>query len=579
MKGKRRTAERSGTRKSVELATGGPLYVLADGLAAAAEAGNQVLAALGLTSLAALLQGAPPVALVRPGQVLALQASGPLPPRAALVGNPGPGIEVDGDRLLAGRLGYLQMDAGQLSVLGPLWISQDRMAAVLLLLDGSAVDSIEPAWIEALLDAAGVSYGRIAEPGVDDSDADPRAIAIARGDLPGDSTDGRLEYHVVIGSRAGTLLADGSIDLRERNGTVAVTAGQRICTLVDPITGTCGRDVLGVPVAVREPSLFALEEGANTTCEAIEGGKQISAAIDGVIIFEGTKLSVNPALTVRGDVDFEVGNIDVGDDVIIQGSVLSGFRVRAGGSVMVSGVVEVGAVIEAGRHIVVAQGIIGETTTVTAGADVETRYVQGARILAGGTVRIGSFLYNARVQADGDIVVSAAGGERAGTIVGGEALAGRRLEARRLGSPRAAATVVGLQPPMELAVRLGRLRQAVDYCQTQALRILRSLGMASPDAVSIQRALASAAPARRQQLVDLLRKLSELLKAKDEAETALVAAEGEVTQFLTGAVVIVRERAEADVELRLGTFVRRLEDAVTAARFVWTADGIRQKGI
>ncbi len=66
---------------------------------------------------------------------------------------------------------------------------------------------------------------------------------------PVHGSDGRIEYAVDLDKRAGRLLPDGSIDLRERNSAVAVTNSQVGARIVRSTAGEVGSDVRGEVLA------------------------------------------------------------------------------------------------------------------------------------------------------------------------------------------------------------------------------------------------------------------------------------------------------------------------------------------
>jgi uncharacterized protein (DUF342 family) len=73
----------------------------------------------------------------------------------------------------------------------------------------------------------------------------PSAVCVARATPPVHGSDGRIVYAVDLGLRAGKLLEDGSIDLRERNSTIAVTADQEVSLIVHATVVEIGYDVRG----------------------------------------------------------------------------------------------------------------------------------------------------------------------------------------------------------------------------------------------------------------------------------------------------------------------------------------------
>ena len=99
------------------------------------------------------------------------------------------------------------------------------------------------AFVDALT-AAGVQHGIMDEAihGLCLSGADhktPRARP-RRATPPVHGGDGSIEYSVDLDKRAGRLLPDGSIDLRERNSAVVVTTGQIFARVTGSTVGEDG---------------------------------------------------------------------------------------------------------------------------------------------------------------------------------------------------------------------------------------------------------------------------------------------------------------------------------------------------
>lgn len=93
---------------------------------------------------------------------------------------------------------------------------------------------------------------------------------------------------------------------------------------------------------------------------------------------------MHSVFTVIGDVDFDVGNIDIPGDVEIRGLVGSGSSVTVGGTISVAGTTEPGATLQVGGDVLVGQGILGEKTCV----------------IADGDITVSSYIFNGRVSAD-----------------------------------------------------------------------------------------------------------------------------------------------------------------------------------
>ena len=551
-----------------------PEYVLLPELEPAAARSSAVRQALTEKTIDAVCADAPTVPLVQPDQVLARRRTAKAKDGAQgrlVVRSPGTNVREEGNALVATRLGYLVVRGAALSVVPALWVSPDAMEAYLLDFSSGSREVFREQWLTDLAADAGIAAGL----DVTASEAPGRARVAARGRAPVHGEAGRPEFTADLGRRAGKILADGTIDLRERNATVAVRTGDEVGILIPPTQGVAGFTVRGEPLPAEDGGDCPLAAGEGIRAEPVEGGRtRLVAEADGVIAVKDGEVRVNSVFVVNGDVDYAVGNIESGQDVQIIGTVRSGFEVRAGGSVTIGGVVEAGAEVHAGGDVVVARGILGQDTKVAAQGDVTTRFVQNATVMARGDLTVGSYLYNAQVRTGGSVVVKAGGGERGGSIVGGQVIAAERVVARRLGSGSTDHTVVGVRPRPELAHRLEKAQEAIAYCESNALRILRTLGINTPSADALRQLLTKATPLRRQQLTKLVRQLSELLHSKERAVVEATRAESEMEQALAAARIIATDAAMANVELRIGAHSLVREERLSRPRFAWSRMGI-----
>jgi len=560
---------------------GPPEYALLRELEPAVAQAAAVREALSAEDIETVRQAAPAVSLVLPGQVLARRCrtasetgDGRLPVRSA-----GDHVQVQDDALVSLTVGYAALQGSQVSVLPALWVAPDAAAAHLAVFDPATAPRLEPAWLAALLTTGGVTHGIDTEAVEAGAAGGLKAAGgypvLARGQAPVDGVAGGVELTVSLVRRAGTVMEDGSIDLRERNAAVAIRAGEEVGCVVASRPGEPGYTVRGEELPAADCAAGALGIGSGVREElADDGSTRLVAEVDGVVAVADDKVSVNTVFAVSGDVDYQVGNIESGQDVQISGSVRPGFKVRAGGSVTIGGLVEAGAEVRAGGDVVAARGIVGENTKVVARGSVECRFVQNSTVVAGGNLLVGSFLYNGYVRVGGDVLVRSGGGERGGSIVGGQVFAGRRLEARRVGSGSTDRTVVGVRPKPELNAKIDRAREAVTYCETNALRILRTLGLEAPSARGIRQLLDRAAPGRRAQLTLLVRQLDELLKNKERAGEELQRATAEMDAVLGAARIVASEAVMPHVELRMGVYSRVMDDRLPRASLAWSVLGI-----
>ena len=127
----------------------------------------------------------------------------------------------------------------------------------------------------------------------------------------------------------------------------------------------------------------------------------------------------------------------------IKGNVKSGFTVRATGDIIIHGVVE-NAFVESGGQIIVKQGIHGmHKGVLKAGTNVMAKYIENAKVYAGGFVEAEAIL-NSDVSATGEVRVKG----KKGLINGGTIRAGKSIEVQYAGTEMGTFTTleVGIDP-------------------------------------------------------------------------------------------------------------------------------------
>jgi uncharacterized protein (DUF342 family) len=517
-------------------------------------------------SIDGLLTGGHAADLVMPGEYV-------IPSQAEPALDAGEGTEARDGALFAQRLGYLYVADNCARVVSPVYVSQDNSTAYLLCLRGLRPwPALQPQWIQAALQAAEVSHGVLLENIADlctDLGTDPsfpEAPTVAAATPVQHGSDGRIDYCVDFDKRAGQLLDDGSIDLRERNSAVAVVTGQVVARVVGSTPGQDGCDVRGVAVPAAQGSDPELLPGENVRLKtAADGGRSLVAEIDGNLAVESETIHVRSVFTVAGDVDYDVGNIDVPGDVEIQGLVASGFSVKAGGTIPVTGTTEPGATLQAQGDVLVGQGILGEQTRVIAGGSVTTKFIQNSSVAAGADITVGCYIFNGRVRSgNGTVHVEDRGGGRGGSIVGGQVFAAVAIDIHRLGSAETDRTLLGIAANLEMQRKVKALRQAHQKLSTQVAGTQAALGITSPnDRDQLARLLARTPAQQLDQIEKQLKELRADLPRVGELQQSIEALEASNEQQLNGGRVRVRESVFSDVQIQIGSQIRQVTESIS----------------
>ena len=329
------------------------------------------------------------------------------------------------------------------------YISDDGMAAYITVYGpknngrGLTMQGI----LAALKDAGvveGIEFGRLPE--CLKSENWERPMLVAKGTPAQDGIDGRLEYQFMKPTNKvkPVELEDGKVDFRNLNLFVNVSQGEILVLRTPPMPGVPGITVTGRTLAARAGKNLPLPRGKNTVPN--EDNTELRAAIDGHVMIVGGKVTVHTVLEISGNIDYSTGNIDYTGNVRIRGNITAGFTVKAGGDIEVNGVIE-GATVIAEGNIMVKNGIAGgHKGMVKAGGSLFTRFVENARVEVEGDVIISEAIIQSVVSANQCIRVEG----NKGVVVGGILQAGQEISARVIGSALSPQTIleVGLNPQL-----------------------------------------------------------------------------------------------------------------------------------
>ena len=272
-----------------------------------------------------------------------------------------------------------------------------------------------------------------------------RPLLAAEGQYPRNGRDAYIEYKVRVDKSKVQFEEDdsGKVDFRNLELLENVVAGQLLAVKVPAEEGIPGRTITNRVIPAKSGKDTSIKYGKGTILS--EDGTELTAEINGQVVFKLGRISVEPVYVVGGDVSLETGNIVFLGSVIVQGSVLDNFEVKAAGNVEVKGTVQK-ANIEAEGDIIVHQGISGkeEARVESTGGSIFAKFVQNSNLIAEKNVVVPEGILHSNVDA-GEKIYSI--GRRA-KIAGGVIRAGDEVNARFLGAEGATRTIirVGINP-------------------------------------------------------------------------------------------------------------------------------------
>lgn len=279
-------------------------------------------------------------------------------------------------------------------------------------------------------------------------------IIIASGKLPTPGRDGSIVYHFDTDNTIRPeLQEDGSVDFFKLNNLHQCTKGQVLAEIIPEQKGENGYDVYGSVLLAREVKKAVFDHGRNL--EKSKDGLKLISMVDGHVSLVDKAIFVSDVYSVE-DVGTSTGNIEYHGDVEVKGNVCENFSVKTDGDVFVSGVVE-GAVIEAGGNIIIARGMHGQNKgRLKAGGNIIAKFISAAEVEADGFVEAEQII-NAKVSAGTNINADAG----KGLITGGKIVAKGVINARNIGSPMGATTIVEIGTDIESKKRMAELQKSV----------------------------------------------------------------------------------------------------------------------
>jgi hypothetical protein len=285
-----------------------------------------------------------------------------------------------------------------------------------------------------------------------------QTLVVARGKVPIASEDGHIKFHFENDfTNPGKLQSDGTIDFRDRGAIPYVHRGDLLAEKKPAKEGVKGMDVFGNPILVEEvlDPIFIFGSGT----EIKEDELTIYAAIDGQPHVDAMgNITVNPELMIKGDVDFETGNIDFNGNIIVKGIVKEGFTVK--GISLTAQEIE-GATIELSGDLYISAGIT--ETTITSVGNVHAKFINHSIVAAFGDLIIQKEII------DSDITISGACQNPAGHIISSKIITKQGIDAGKIGtsSSKPALLKIGVDEHIQKRIQKidGQLEKSLDLLQ------------------------------------------------------------------------------------------------------------------
>ncbi len=323
-----------------------------------------------------------------------------------------------------------------------------------------------------LLTKSGITQGidykqlKIAKNYIKNKSTEKEKIPVAQGRKPVTGTDAHLEFQLEIGPIAGTLLENGRIDFRERKIMVPVHAGQKLA-IKKPLTqGKPGMTVLGTRIAQQCGKDIEIETSGDALYNPEE--ETVIATADGVLsVVQKSTLKVCSKLEIQGDIDYSTGNIESGNSVVVHGSVLPGFLIKAAGDLEIKGSVT-STQVSSLANIVIKGGITGNVSNITSAGDTDIHFIEQGEIRCKGNCVIRKQSYYSNIYTGGNILC-----HEESTVVGGELIAEKNITLGNVGAPDADPILIAAGVSAERLFHSRKLLQRLEEYKDSIMQRLK----------------------------------------------------------------------------------------------------------
>lgn len=366
-------------------------------------------------------------------------------------------------------------------------------------------------------------------------------LLVAEGNPPVDGEDAKLEFLFKTESEK-DLKEDGAgrVDYRAMSAFKGVKEGELLVKKYPPTDGTVGVDVFGGESRPKPGKDQAMQAGKNV--QVSPDGTEFFAVTSGHVVITGKTIRLDNILEHKGNVNYEIGNINFDGTVIIRGGVEEGFVVRATGDVFVEAVSR--GFVESGGNIVVEKGIIGTPDTyVRAAGDITAKFVENANLFAEGNVLVAEAILHSNISARQNVVLR--DGKRS-VIIGGVVRAGGSVEAKMVGTDNATKTVIEVGYDPTIRSRITEIEKEVDANRKnfesvkQGIETLNKLkekyGSLPIEKEELLKKLVSTARGIAEKIRQMQRELLDLNRRLSEAKPGVICAKEKV---LPGSVLTI----------------------------------------
>lgn len=317
-------------------------------------------------------------------------------------------------------------------------------------------------------------------------------------------------------------------DLREScQKIICAEKDEPIAKWFPSIPGTPGVNIWGDsidPPSLPKKSQFSL--GNNLYLE--DNSQLIKAKKSGVVVIEKDKIEIYPEYTIKGDIDFSVGNVYfTGTKLTIEGDIKFGFKVICKGILELKGCTENKVYIEVNKDFICDGVVRGEETKVKVKGQAELKGVEYANLEIEGNLIIKNYLIFSKTLVFGDL--KAISGK--GIIYGGIVKVLGNIEVKILGNEAQTTTKVLagynpwlIEPYLKLVREKSLLKESLEKLSHGIMlgEKLKKEGCLTPEKEKIWLKIQEEYDKLTQQLQNTKEKIIEIKKEIDKFKSRII---------------------------------------------------------
>lgn len=213
-----------------------------------------------------------------------------------------------------------------------------------------------------------------------------------------------------------------------RHNFVNVEEGELLGSIIPATVGTPGQNLAGQTITQEPGRDLKFTIGKNIRVEEEEDGTILLLATSiGRFCQVRGEFSIEETLPVKGNVDFNTGNISFKGVVTVSGDVMDNFEVRAIKGMSIKG--NVGKCVLASTGDISLNGMDGEGEgRIMCGGTLRARFLHNVTIVCAGDIIVDAEIHNCTVKTLGRIIVNK------DTIVGGSYIVRGGVDTSKIGS-------------------------------------------------------------------------------------------------------------------------------------------------